>query len=156
WDTREHKSLGERYIGTVPAANGPSPSPSFSPSSENRDDAPSGVVCLEISPDSLVLVASTSSGSLWSWNLQPLGEPEELARDEVLVTSLAFSPDGATLAAGNTEHKIDLWDFRARRRVGSLDGHDKAVTTIVFSPDGKALASDDAGYSTILWDVTEV
>src|SRR5262249_27871123 len=120
------------------------------------DDAPSGVVCLEISPDSLVLVASTSSGSLWSWNLQPLGEPEELARDEVLVTSLAFSPDGATLAAGNTEHKIDVWNFRGRRRVGSLDGNDKAVTTIVFSPDGKALASGDAGYSTILWDVTEV
>jgi WD40 repeat protein len=113
-------------------------------------NAEESVLTLAISPDGKVLVAGSSSGSLYVWEIASRRLVRSLRADSGSVCSVAFSPKGDLLALGTREGSIHIWNTASFERVKSYKVHDRMVDDIKFSPDGKAVASSSSDYTAAL------
>ena len=91
------------------------------------------VTCLALSPDSVVLAAGYSDGSICLWDYQIAATSESdagagpdarapegmfrtsLAGHRTDVTSLSFSVDGALLVSGSNDNELIVWDVIAEK-----------------------------------------
>jgi WD40 repeat protein/tRNA A-37 threonylcarbamoyl transferase component Bud32 len=97
-----------------------------------------------LSPDGLLLAASTSQGKLLLYEGSRL-------RAEALGKQMAFSPDGKRLAASDSRSVV-LYEVPELRESARWEADPSAVTRVAFSPDGKLLASSGRSGVVRVWD----
>ncbi len=115
----------------------------------------SGFRSVAFSPDSTVLAAASSDGTVRTWNVTTgkrvrsfIGYAEEVHE----VHSVAFSPDGETLASASSDQTVRVWDLKTGKALLTLSGHRGAVEAVAYSPDGATLASGGQDKTVRLWN----
>lgn len=111
------------------------------------------------SPDGRTVAAGCYDGTVWLWEVPPLGEVVEREARRPRATlpaeysgSVAISPDGKNLAVvkGN---KVHLLDPGTREERLTLEGDDHSLWPFAFSADGSVLATGGRPAEVRLWDV---
>jgi len=101
---------------------------------------------LAISPDSKLIVGSSSAGPLVVWDvaqrklLKLLDEDNQLEAD-----SVAFSPDGKWLAGGSKSKSIRVYDATSLELVRVIPDNPGRIESLEFSPNSKILAHGGGG-----------
>jgi WD40 repeat protein len=119
------------------------------PMAELEVEGPTDVV---FSPDGDLLVVSSESGGLYSWDLvadQPIQFPTSHSD---WVYQLAFSPDGNSLASASKDGTFALWNMPTGGLMRLSDGHEGEVSSVAFFPDGLTLASCSQDQTIRLWE----
>ena len=114
---------------------------------------------LAFSPDDSVLaVASMSTGPVTLWRLADKSPIRSLANPDNSQACLAFSPDGATLAIAGTDTMIRLRDLATGELTNTMGGYGSLVNDLAFSADGRRLAVITGGTedrSVKVWSLRE-
>lgn len=112
----------------------------------------SGVLCLALSPDGLLLAAGTTGSEVKILGTETRDVLWNLRGHQKDVQCVAWSPDGETLASGSEDGTLRFWEGRNGRRLRKLKGHQKPVNSVIWSPDGRILASSSGDHTIRLWD----
>ncbi len=107
-----------------------------------------------MSPDSDLLAAGGSDGSVTLWDLASGNPVRVFHAHSGAVWAVAFSPDSHHLASAGSDGAIRLWDPATGQPTHTLHGHTRAVWAVAFSPDGHHLASASDDGAIRLWDLT--
>src|SRR5262249_38319053 len=108
---------------------------------------------LVFSPDSRLVSAGTTQGTVHVWEVASGKKICQLDGLPGYVIGLAFSNDGKTLAAGGWM-EVRLWEVatgQERARFTDLEGD---VIGLAFSPGDRVLACGTGDGSILLWDLT--
>jgi WD40 repeat protein len=106
------------------------------------------------SPDGDKLVATTTDGLLYIWELSKRRRIASRTGHTNEIASFSFSPNGARLATGSLDRTIRLWDTTTWQELGAIMGHGAEVTSLDWSPDGKHLASGGRDGAVKIWDLS--
>jgi WD40 repeat protein len=117
-------------------------------------EAPLTVV---MSPDGIMLAASTYYGTLFLWEAATGKSLYRLKGPEGQVNggrawAFAFAPDSGTFAVSEGENVIRLRDAATRKQLQQFRGHDGVIRSLCFMPDGKTLVSTGDDETTCFWD----
>lgn len=119
-----------------------------------------GVLCIAFSRDGKTIVAGTTSGFLYGWDL-PAKDYVCIQRFMISSAStplngLSFSPDGKMLAVACADNAVRLYDMTPKepKEKATLLGFDKPVTCVAYAPDGKHVAAGSNDTSIRVWNVT--
>ena len=109
---------------------------------------------LQISPNSLVLLASTHWDGIPAQLLdtQTGKKRHELPRGKEVVVRSVWSPDGKWLATGATDKLVRVWNVASGKIEHELAGHTGTIGSLAWSPDGTRLASAAEDKTVRLWD----
>ncbi|WP_328318186.1 caspase, EACC1-associated type [Streptomyces sp. NBC_00388] len=119
-----------------------------------------GAGALALSPDTRMLAATTSKGTVRLWAVQDRSRLRRIelpgARPAGSVDPVAFSADGRLLAVGSSSGTVRIWDVadpRAVRLSRTLSGQKGPVDSVVFAPSGHGhlLATSGADGKIRLW-----
>lgn len=113
---------------------------------------PSGVWCLEFSPDSKTLATGGWGGALKLWDANTGKELADLQGHTKGIRTVRFSRDGKTLSSAGDDRTAILWDVSQRQQIAVLRGHTDSVASVAFSPSGP-LASASWDGTLKLWDL---
>ena len=112
-----------------------------------------GVLCISISKNGNFLVAGTTDGDIWLWQM-PGALPLLICRGHTdRVQAVSFSPDSQVLASGSGDQSVRLWDVNTGTCLAIMQGHTYKVQSVIFSPDGSLLASGSSDRTIRLWNV---
>ncbi|THU75537.1 WD40 repeat-like protein, partial [Dendrothele bispora CBS 962.96] len=117
-------------------------------------NTPSGINCLDISPDGSMLVTGLANGEIIFWDTKtsvPMGDP--CRGHSHSVTSVAFSSDGERIVSGSDDNTVRVWNARtgAPER-DSFQGHSDKVTSVAFSPGGEKIVSGSDDKTVRVWN----
>ncbi len=121
-----------------------------------KNELPTEVACISVSPDETVLAAGCGDNSIRVWSLKT-GELKSTltTHSGVGVEDICFSSDGVVLAsAGGYDKSIGLWNWAMEKVMTKLTGHPDAVRCVAISPDSKILVSGDGEF--LKWPAGEV
>ncbi len=109
--------------------------------------APTEIVSWPLSPDQRLMVAQSSDGAWWMWDLSS-HKAAYLLNDTALhappIHRPIFSADGRFLAAISIGHVL-LWEVATRKRrmlMPPMSIDHRSLRSLVFSPDSRFLASN--------------
>ena len=108
---------------------------------------------ITFTPDSQSLVAGTSVGSLFRWDV-PTGHPllPHCHQHTNNIREVAVSPDGKTIAFVFGNWSMCLWRSDTDQSTCNLQGDGSLVCVVSFSPDDTTLASGETNGTVRLWD----
>jgi WD40 repeat protein len=99
------------------------------------------VTLVAFSPDSSILAAASTDGTVGIWQANEGSLISLLEGHTAQVLDLAFSPDGTQLASGGEDSVVRIWDVEQGTLIKAIDtsliGRALAVA---FSPDGSQIA----------------
>jgi serine/threonine protein kinase/sugar lactone lactonase YvrE len=113
-----------------------------------------------ISPDSQMLIASTTNdsidksgdeGSIEIWNLRTGKLLRTISKSADDGKYVAISPDGQMLAS-SADETIKLWNVQTGKLIRTLDVKASGVNAIIFSQDGETLASTGYDGTIAVWN----
>jgi WD40 repeat protein/transcriptional regulator with XRE-family HTH domain len=105
-----------------------------------------------LSADGARLVAGTSDGEIWLWQL-PDRRPLLAVRAEGgPIWALAMSTEGDSLVSGGADGKVRLWEASSGRPLVTLEGHIGEVRGVAVTPDGRLVVSGGADGTVRLWE----
>ncbi len=98
------------------------------------------ILAIDVSNDDRLLASSGRDGKVVIWDLFKKSNPQNIALNGTIGTSLSISPDSKYLAIGCANGKLQIYDIENKRIKTELNDHKKDITSVHFSPDGKLLA----------------
>lgn len=115
------------------------------------------VTALAFSPETSLLAAGNSSGSVNIWDTAGGSQLRTFTAEAGAlpgqVNALAFSPDRASLAVGTADSAVRLWDVLSGTQQARFNPNRPPVG-IAFSPDGMQLAIS-SGQQVTLWNLAD-
>lgn len=108
---------------------------------------------LAISPDSSLMAASESNGTINIWRLEDLQIQSTLRGHTNWIFALEFSPDGNMLASGGEDKTTRIWDIRNESCKFVLREHNNSIWSLAFSPNGELFATGSEDQSIKIWDI---
>ncbi len=108
---------------------------------------------LSFNPDSNLLAAAASDGSVHLWDIATGESRLVLEGHTDGATSVAFGGGGYLLAVGTGSGQVRLWDATTGEGSGIMQEHDTPVESVAFLTDGFLVASGALDGSVRLWDV---
>ncbi len=106
-----------------------------------------------ISPDSRRLVAGSSRGKIWLWNVGDWDNATGIDAHIGEVRALAFESNGQHLWSAGDDYLIKRWRLSDRTCVMTRSGHTAEVYSIALSGDDKLLASHGNDNTLRYWDL---
>lgn len=119
--------------------------------------APSGVHCVEFSPDGECIATGLDDGSICLWNATTgILQGKPFTGHEQRVCSVAFSLDGQQIISGSNDSTIRLWNVATGRLQGTpWVGHDDGVNSVAFSPNGHYVVSGSVDKTMHIWNTAD-
>ncbi|UCC99249.1 MAG: hypothetical protein JSW66_05045, partial [Phycisphaerales bacterium] len=113
-----------------------------------------GITTLGWSPDGRLVVAGTTDGRIYSWNLtSDSNEPlTTLSAHTGRLNALAWMPQDQSLITAGDDGKIGIWEPRSGTRIRNIEGYPAPITCLSFSPEGNVLAAGSENGIIRLWD----
>ncbi len=121
------------------------------------------VLSVAFSADGNYVVATTSQGAVWLWDV-PRGkiirklvnykEGKNFMSTFSGVDSASFSLDGTRLVTADGTARI--WDVASFEELAELEDPENGIRTAVFSPDGTRLLTTSGGGHARIWDLGSI
>ena len=115
----------------------PNPSSRLS-TNGGRSGGTGGIGILHWSPDGSLLLAGTSSGSLFCWNVfqETLWQPLHAGHK---ISSVTWSANGTWFATAQSNKEVSIWDVRSKQRIALWENLPVMPRALDISIDGRVI-----------------
>lgn len=120
---------------------------------EFKNGHKSGILSIDISKDSSLLVSGGKDSTIVLWDFLSNRILKKLFYHDGIVTSVHLSPDKRYLVSGGTDKKIFLYDIEKDKVICEFTDHKDDITSVKFSPDGNMVASSGGDGLINIYDV---
>lgn len=134
----------------------------FSAPNLNQEPATEGtrmvgdvVNAVAFTPDSRLVVAGLSNGTIRIWTADKGEAVRTLTGHRYAVRAIAISADGQTLASASSDGTTRIWNLRTGQLLHTIDQLDPAdgiIQTLQISPNGQRVAIASANNALQLWN----
>jgi hypothetical protein len=110
------------------------------------------VYALALSPDSRLLAASLSLGTVSIWELS---SNMQVANADIgySITAMFFSPDSASLAIAARDGTLHIWELATKHVTRTSKFHSGPVSSVAFLPNSSFMAAGSADRTMSVWDL---
>lgn len=115
-------------------------------------EQPSGITCLDVSPDGNYLATASYDAIIRLWKLPEGVLIRQFVGHAGTVWAVNFSPDGKWIASGGEDANLKIWNTENGETVHTLSGHTRIIWDVKFSPDGNTLASGSFDKTVRIWN----
>ena len=115
-------------------------------------DFAESVNAIALSPDTTLIAAALSTGSIIILDRSDGSEVAVLNGQDSPVNCIVFSADGLMIASGYSDAMIRTWTGEKFSTVQLLNGHTEVINGLAFSPDGTRLISGSSDQTIRIWD----
>jgi WD40 repeat protein len=112
---------------------------------------PEGVTSVAFSPDSHLIAAGFSDGTIQVWDAATGARQCMLTGHGDAVMSVAVSHNHQFVVSGSIHHLVRIWNIRTGMQQQVIRGHTDRVTSTVFSTDDEYIASGSQDGTVRVW-----
>jgi len=115
----------------------------------------SKILCLDLSPDSSMVISGGSDSILVLWDFIHHTELQRITFATGKITSVRFSPSNEYVLFGCSNSRSYLYSIPEHKMVHEFDDQKLDITSVAFNPDGRQLAIASADKTIRIYDTSD-